>query len=339
MLEPERRDAVTIVRLRHGKASALDVELLDRLAASLAELEAAPAEALVMTGSGSIFSAGVDLRRLIEGGADYVRRLLPALNAALGRLYFFPKPVVMAVNGHAIAGDALLAWSGDLRLMARHVGRIGVPELLVGVPFPALPLEIVRATVPARWLQQLVFGGACYAPEEALELGLLDELHDPAELVDQAVERARQLAALPAAAFRCNKLQLRQPVRDFIDAHQDVSSLKPCFGQQRISRELGDTKSGDRPFLHARDEAGLAHDGRKLPDQTFLHQGALELEGCPNGDPGFQLRRPRTIDFLLAVGVDRELLGRRGHWLHLTTESQLDELIVPAKPTKEDAFF
>ena len=59
---------------------------------------------MVLTGQGKIFSAGVNLKRLSEGGADYIRQFLPALHRLYDAVFFHPKPVVAAINGHAIAG-------------------------------------------------------------------------------------------------------------------------------------------------------------------------------------------------------------------------------------------
>src|SRR4051794_27587744 len=155
MIERTSDDGILTLRLAHGKASALDVELLDAL---LRELDGAAeqARALLLTGTGSIFSAGVDLFRLTRDGSDYVRRFLPLLSRCLRALFAFPRPVVAAVNGHAIAGGCILALASDIRLMAEGGGRIGVPELLVGVPFPAAALEIVRFAVPPDKVQSLV---------------------------------------------------------------------------------------------------------------------------------------------------------------------------------------
>jgi enoyl-CoA hydratase len=64
---------------------------------------------------------------------------LPASRKAFERLFFCQKPVVAAIDGHAIAGGCVLPCAADYRMMAQQTGRIGIPELLVGVPFPPLP--------------------------------------------------------------------------------------------------------------------------------------------------------------------------------------------------------
>ena len=155
MLDLTHHGAVTVLRMAHGKANALDLEFCAALTAQLDACERSPStRALVMTGSGAMFSAGVDLLRVVDGGADYIRVFLPAMNRMFEKLFAFPKPVVAAVNGHAIAGGCILACAADWRLMSGQPGRIGIPELLVGVPFPVVPLEIVRFATPPQHLQK-----------------------------------------------------------------------------------------------------------------------------------------------------------------------------------------
>ncbi len=139
MIELKNEDGIAVVTTRHGKANALDIELCEELAKCFVGLRNADARAVVVTGQGRIFSAGVDLIRLSSGGPDYVRAFLPALHRLYDAVFFHPKPVVAAINGHAVAGGCVLACCADRRIMARGRGRIGVTELLVGVPFPPSP--------------------------------------------------------------------------------------------------------------------------------------------------------------------------------------------------------
>jgi enoyl-CoA hydratase len=216
MIARSQQDGIVTVRLAHGKASALDAELLDGL---LHELESVDeARALVLTGTRSIFSAGVDLFRLTRDGADYVRRFLPLLSRVVRALFAFPKPVVAAVNGHAIAGGCIVVLASDVRIMADGTGRIGLPELLVGVPFPAAALEVVRFAVPRNQVQSLIYTGRTLLPQDALGAGLVDEVVAPDALLARAHEVARQLAAIPPAAFALTKQAVRAQALERIDA-------------------------------------------------------------------------------------------------------------------------
>ena len=207
MIERTTDQNVVTLRLAHGKASALDLELADNLALAINELSASDAGAVILTGTGSIFSAGVDLFRVVNEGPDYVKRFFPALAHLILELFAFPKPLVVAVNGHAIAGGCIFTLAGDYRLMAAGNGRIGMPELLVGVPFPASVLEVIRFAVPPQHLQTLIYTGRTITTDEALRLGLVDEV--TADLSSRAAAVAAQLASLPSEAFQLAKRQLR----------------------------------------------------------------------------------------------------------------------------------
>ena len=211
MLHTEQHGEVTLLCLAHGKASALDLELLEGLAVALGEIGRA-GKALVLTGSGAIFSAGVDLFRLTDAGPAYIDRFLPALDLALERLLTFPRPTVAAINGHAIAGGCILGLACDRQVAARGPGRIGVPELLVGVPFPPLPLEIVRDAVPPARLAEVVYGGATYEFDQARELGLVGEVVEPDQLLPRALALAGSLAAVAPDSYALVKRQLRAPL-------------------------------------------------------------------------------------------------------------------------------
>ena len=228
MIERSQHEGILTLRLVHGKVSAIDVELLDAL---LREFDgvADDVRALILTGTGSIFSAGVDLFRLTQEGAEYVRCFLPLLCRFVRMLFTFPRPVVAAVNGHAIAGGCVIVLACDVRLMAEGTGRIGVPELLVGVPFPAAALEVVRFAVPQDKVQLLLYTGRTLPPQEALTAGLVDEVVEPDDLLARAQQIARQLALIPPQVYHLTKQSLRAEALERIDKAgewQDQAALE-----------------------------------------------------------------------------------------------------------------
>lgn len=229
MFERETRGEVAVLRLARGKVNAIDLELFQGLEEELAAIERSPARALVLTGRGGSFSAGVDLFRVVAEGRPYLERFLPVLSRALERLFTFPRPVVAAANGHAIAGGAILSFACDHRILAEGPARMGIPELLVGVPFPCLPLEIVRFAVPGQRLQEIVYGGRNYTVDEALAGGLVDETAPSEALLDRACAAAERLAAIPPGAFRLTKAALRRPTLERVArdaAAHDAAALE-----------------------------------------------------------------------------------------------------------------
>jgi enoyl-CoA hydratase len=126
-------------------------------------------------------------------------------------VFSHPAPVVAAINGHAIAGGCVLACAADKRLMARDGGRIGVTELLVGVPFPPVAMEIMRCAIAPQFFAEAIFSGATYTPLEAVARGFIHEVIEPHALLERAVAAATSLAALPPTAFALSKRQIHAP--------------------------------------------------------------------------------------------------------------------------------
>jgi enoyl-CoA hydratase len=214
MIELEERGVVTILRMVAGKGNALNLDFSRALDEAVQKLERSPTKAVVMTGQDSVFSAGVDLPALVSGGPDYVRRFVPTMVAGFERLVLFPKPLVAAVNGHAIAGGTIIMLACDQKILARGKARVGLTEIRVGVEFPSWALEVARFLTPPEHLSTLILTGRTWPPEEALSRGLVDELADPDNLLERACEVAAELAAIPATTYAATKRALRQPLVD-----------------------------------------------------------------------------------------------------------------------------
>ncbi len=219
MLQIDRRDSgVVVLRLAHGKVNALDVELLEAIIVAFGEVADAPA--VVLTGEGSSFSAGVDLRR-IAGASDAseIAEFLDALSRALLTVFTHPRPVVAAVNGHAIAGGCVLAAAADVRLMSG--GSMGLTELKVGVAFPTAALEIVRHAAGTK-AQSLILTGRLITPEEAVEAGLVDRVVNSDDLMETALAQAQALTRIPVATFEITKRQLHAPAMAAIAREYEI---------------------------------------------------------------------------------------------------------------------
>ena len=217
MISVDEQDTVAVVRLEHGKVNALDVELLRAITATMHDVESA--DAVVLTGAGRAFSAGVDLRRIVDGGVEYASDFLPALSEAFLAVFDCPRPVVAAINGHAIAGGCVIAAAADYRLMSG--GTIGLTELLVGVQFPTVPLEICRhAFGPVA--SRLALTAELFDVDDALRIGLVDEVVAPDALESRAIARAAALGQLPSRVYAATKEQLHRTARRTIDERREA---------------------------------------------------------------------------------------------------------------------
>jgi enoyl-CoA hydratase len=210
VLGVSREGSVATVELTRGKVNALDVEVLDELRSTFEALKAdAEVAAVVLTGAGRAFSAGVDLRRVVDSDPRYAERLVNGLRHTFETLFGFPKPTIAAINGAAVAGGCILACACDVRIMADSA-RIGASELVVGVPFPVAALEIVRYVCGSR-SEDVIYSGRLLDANEAMAIGMVHELCPADDVLERASAAASELAQRAPVAYRLAKEQLRRP--------------------------------------------------------------------------------------------------------------------------------
>lgn len=217
LVHVEDRDGVALVRIDRPPANAMDLELLAEGHGVLEELSDGEPRAVVLTGREGFFSAGVDLKLAPTLDTGGQREMVEGINRIFAGWYGLPCPVVCAVNGHAIAGGLILALCGDYRLGVDADARFGLTELKAGVPYPAVALAVVQAELAPAAARVLALRANLVGPQEAQRLGVLDELAPASELLDRALELARELGALPPAAYATVKRQLRGRALDWIE--------------------------------------------------------------------------------------------------------------------------
>jgi enoyl-CoA hydratase len=221
----ERRDAVALITLDDGKANAVSPALVAALNAALdrAETEAA---AVVLAGRPGRFSAGFDLA-VMTAGPEPMRALVQSGAALALRLYTFPRPLVIACTGHALAAGAVFLCAGDVRIGAEGPFKLGLNEVSIQLPLPVFAMELARARLAPRWFTQAVTQARLFDPAGACEAGFLDETAPAEALLDAALQRAGRLAALPDPAFRLTKDRERRATVAAIRATlvEDIAAL------------------------------------------------------------------------------------------------------------------
>jgi enoyl-CoA hydratase len=206
----EEHDDVAVVRVDRPPANAMDPGLLADAVAATEELAAAEPGAVVLTGRPGFFSAGADLKVVPTLDADGQRAMVDGINGLCMAWYGLPRPVVCAVNGHAIAGGLVFALCADYRVAAAD-GRYGLTELRAGVPYPTMAIAVVAAELSAPAARRLVLRADLVDAADLRELGAFDEVVPNDEVLDRALAVARDLAALPSSAYAATKRRLRAP--------------------------------------------------------------------------------------------------------------------------------
>jgi enoyl-CoA hydratase len=141
-----------------------------------------------------------------------------ALNRAFYGVYSCPVPMVGAINGHAIAGGLVLALCCDWRIAVQTPFLAGLTEVRVGVPYPVAAMEVARQELRPDVARRLVLFGQNITATAAVDAGVFDEMADPAALLERALAKAGEFAALPQSAFASSKRQLRSRACAAIEA-------------------------------------------------------------------------------------------------------------------------
>jgi enoyl-CoA hydratase len=221
----ELRDGIAVLTMDDGKANAVSPLLIVRLNECLTRAEA-EAAAVLLVGRPGRFSGGFDLS-VMTSGFEPMRQLVISGAELLMRLYSFPRPVVAACTGHALAMGALLLLAADRRLGARGDFKIGLNEVRIHMPLPAFGVELARDRLSKRHFTQATSQARIYDPETAVDAGYLDTVESPEGLLEAAEAVARELAALTNPAFRETKRRERAETIDRIrrTVEADVASL------------------------------------------------------------------------------------------------------------------
>jgi enoyl-CoA hydratase len=205
----EMRGPVAVVTLARPPANALNHALFRDLLAVLRQLREPAVRAAVLTGQGRFFSAGLDLFEVFAYDAEQGAAFARAFDDAVSGLFALDKPLVAAINGHAVAGGSVLAATADFRLLAAGEGKMGITEIQVGVPFPASAREAIRYSCAGPHLHELFFRGLTYPPAESVARRLADEVCAASEVLPRALALAEELGSRPPHSFATTKAALR----------------------------------------------------------------------------------------------------------------------------------
>lgn len=220
----ERQGNVAVLTLARGKVNAIDEATVDELGAQVSSLERdQDARAVVVAGQGSFFSFGFDVPALYDYSPADFTRFLKKFTGLYRALYALPKPLVAAINGHAVAGGFMLATTADHRIMATGKAKISLNEITFGAGLFAGSVEMLGAIVGHRHAEAIALGGTMYPAEDATEMGLVDEVAAPDAVVPRALEVAVGMAARDQVAYAAIKRMLRAPVLERLDRAEQAS--------------------------------------------------------------------------------------------------------------------
>jgi Delta3-Delta2-enoyl-CoA isomerase len=241
----ERRGEVAILWLDKARGNAIDGDLVDDLVAAADEAAADESVRGIVLASAHprLFCPGLDLVALSEMDRSGLEAFMSRFLSMVRSLYGFPKPMVAAVSGPAVAGGCILALTADWRVLARGAA-IGLNEVKIGLPLPWSVALLVRASVnPSSWTQ-IALLGRNLADEDALQAGVADELAAPESVNDASLARLGEFVDKDGPAFSITKTHMRSGILSEMKAHDTEripEFLDAWFAprtQERIRRTL-----------------------------------------------------------------------------------------------------
>jgi enoyl-CoA hydratase len=218
----ERQGRLAVLRLDKARGNAIDEALAGDLLDAATEMgrDDSVGGVLLASAHPKLFCPGLDLVTLVGYDREAMERFMLRFAGAVWALYGLEKPVVAAVNGAAVAGGCILALTADHRVLRRGAA-IGLNEVKVGVPLPWSVTVLLRGAVPAPALGRIALLGRNFADEEALAVGLADELVPGEGAFEEAcLGRLAEFAEKDARALAITKRWLREPLLEEMKEHE-----------------------------------------------------------------------------------------------------------------------
>lgn len=226
MLETIDHGPIRELRLARPPANAINPELMEILIQALNEA-AGSCEAIVISGRPGMFTAGLDVPELIQYDRNQLVHCWQQFLRMLKTIAALPVPTAFALTGHAPAGGIVMALYGDYRIMPRGDFVTGLNEVQVGLVVSTVIHKALERIVGPRSAEKLLVAGSLLKPEQALEIGLVDELaDDPDEVVRRAVSWCEQMLALPRLAMTTTRSLVRSDLIRLFDDSNNLDAEK-----------------------------------------------------------------------------------------------------------------
>lgn len=219
-----RSNHIAVLTLNRGKVNAINEEMADILLKDFRDLENDNAvKSVVLTGTGKFFSFGLDVPELYSYSQGDFAGFLRKFTNLYTYVFMFPKPVIAAINGHAIAGGCMLVSACDYRIMVTGKAKISLNEVTFGSSVFAGSVEMLRFIVGDKNAEEILKTGSMYSAEQAKNLGLIDIVTDEDQLMPKAIEIADQFSSKDGPAFASIKKLLRKPVAEEMEKREPDS--------------------------------------------------------------------------------------------------------------------
>ena len=216
-------DSIAILQLNRPKANAINEAMVDELLHHLMEIkDDSSINGIILTGNAGFFSAGLDVLELYPLSKDEIQKFWVKFNRLLIEIFSFPKLIFSAITGHSPAGGTVLAIMTDYRIMAEGNYKIGLNEVAVGLILPSGIGKVFQYILGSRNAEIYGLTGKLVTPDEALNVGLIDEVYPLENVLDQTKLKMNSWLKLPNYQQGLTKLKLRDSLISDIQQNQKI---------------------------------------------------------------------------------------------------------------------
>lgn len=210
-LHTQTTDNICYIQLDRGKSNAMHLEMIAEISATFKSLKEDPSVfAVILQGKEGFFTSGLDLITLFQYDESQMRLFWDNFIQLVEELVSFPKPFISAVTGHSPAGGCVLALCSDYRVMASGEYIIGLNEVPVGIIVPSSIFELYSFWIGSGNASRFLLEGKLLNPQEALNVGLIDEVVTFDRIQTTAARKAKHYLQFEPNAWQASKLNIRK---------------------------------------------------------------------------------------------------------------------------------
>ena len=238
-------DEIATIMLNRGKVNALNEQMVKEIKDVLNDIIADPkVKAAILTGHGKFFSFGFDIPEFYEYSKENFTQFLSDFSDLYLGIYTSPKPVIAALNGHTIAGGCILASVCDYKIMETGKSKISLNEINLGASIFFGVVEILKNLIGQKNAEKILFSGSMFSADEALDLGLIDSVSEPGNLMDKALKTANEYGSKNSAAFSAIKGHFRNNIVEEIKKKEkdSIDEFVEIWYSDKIRKKLKEVK-------------------------------------------------------------------------------------------------
>ncbi len=244
-IQISKSDEIATVTLNRGKVNALNEVMVEEIHDCFVNLENdKKIKAVILTGHGQFFTFGFDIPEFLSYSKDDFTRYITKFTKLYTYIFLFPKPVIAALNGHTMAGGCMIATACDYRIMVSEKAKIALNEISFDSSVLAGSVEMLKYCAGQKNAESILYSGALYPADEALRLGLVNQVSSGDNFTDEVREIALDFAKKDGTAFSSIKRLLRKSIADeMIKREKDsIKEFVDIWYSEKTWQKLQDIK-------------------------------------------------------------------------------------------------